>query len=525
MKKHVKLISVLIVLSLLGGCFTACGGGKEPVKAQDALSVNNVTGKAYGDIPFALMSSGGSGSGAVTFSLVSGTAATVTETGLVTILSPGSVKVKAVKAADTEYKAAESPELTIEIAKKPAAVPQPYYDRQILYPGDALPELHVSIPGGRAVFDAGQTVQEGTHSYTWTFTPDDPQNYAWTGLTGALEISAAAMPSGESMAEAIWLRQDVAIDIELAHWNDYRYYKFMPETTGYFKMAKTTEGITNAYVSLNDAAGNFVFDGNGPDSLINCLLYKWELYYFKFGTNAGNGESYGAVLGRFNPVPGEVPGMSLPLSADESTDISFVPGITTYAYYRYYHFVPAATDFYKITADSWEINAVRLTAEGNYIEEISGAGYIYRGYLTAGEKYYFGFWIYNNESRTFSVGVSSFAPAAGEMPETAILLALGQPLAITFPAGNIELYYKYVPDTSGSYTMTGSGQNIYFHTLDVYYEDNGYINGLNYDLTSTTTNFTGIMELEAGTTYYFLFSNNNGKTPTLDITFNKTPGP
>jgi TfoX/Sxy family transcriptional regulator of competence genes len=84
---------------------------------QTELAVIAVTGRKYGGNPFALETTGGSGTGAVTYELVSGSAATVTGEGLVTITGVGDIVVRAVKSADDNYNAAASEERTITIGK------------------------------------------------------------------------------------------------------------------------------------------------------------------------------------------------------------------------------------------------------------------------------------------------------------------------------------------------------------------------------------------------------------------------
>ena len=87
-------------------------------KVQQAmLSVDPVNGKMYGDEPFQLSATGGSGDGAVTFTLVSGTAE-ITPTGLVTIRGAGDIVVTASKAGDNFHHAVTSDERTISIAKR-----------------------------------------------------------------------------------------------------------------------------------------------------------------------------------------------------------------------------------------------------------------------------------------------------------------------------------------------------------------------------------------------------------------------
>jgi len=83
------------------------------VKAdQDTLSISDPGSKTFGDAPFQLETTGGSGTGSVTYSYVSGPG-TVTSGGIVTITGAGSIVTRATKAGDANYNAATSADFTI----------------------------------------------------------------------------------------------------------------------------------------------------------------------------------------------------------------------------------------------------------------------------------------------------------------------------------------------------------------------------------------------------------------------------
>jgi len=85
---------------------------------QAPLIVDPVIGRRVGQPPFTLSTSGGSGTGEVTFALVSGDAVTVTPEGLVTILTAGEVVVNATKAGDDNFNPTTSPNLSIIIGEE-----------------------------------------------------------------------------------------------------------------------------------------------------------------------------------------------------------------------------------------------------------------------------------------------------------------------------------------------------------------------------------------------------------------------
>lgn len=80
---------------------------------QNALIINPISDKMVGDEPFQLSTTGGSGSGTVSYMLTSGTAASVTNDGMVSIISDGEVRIQALKAGDETYKSVTSAVLTI----------------------------------------------------------------------------------------------------------------------------------------------------------------------------------------------------------------------------------------------------------------------------------------------------------------------------------------------------------------------------------------------------------------------------
>ena len=96
--------------------------GFEIKKANQALFyIGNVTGKKYGDLDFALETTGGSGSGAVTYSVPVGNGVLSVSGATASILGAGEVTVTAVKAGGRNYHDS-SVERKITIAKAAAPV-------------------------------------------------------------------------------------------------------------------------------------------------------------------------------------------------------------------------------------------------------------------------------------------------------------------------------------------------------------------------------------------------------------------
>lgn len=85
---------------------------------QAAASITGAPATIYNGDSFTLTLSGGSGTGAVTWEIVSGPA-TVDATGKVTVTGTGEIQIKAVKAEDTDYTQAEAT-ITLNAAARPS---------------------------------------------------------------------------------------------------------------------------------------------------------------------------------------------------------------------------------------------------------------------------------------------------------------------------------------------------------------------------------------------------------------------
>jgi len=119
--------TVLTVTGHSGKTVTVSYGGK--TAKTDALTVGkaeqaalSITGKpttVYNGDTFTLTTTGGSGTGTVTWEIISGPA-TVDANGKVTVTGIGEIQIKAVKAADTEYAQSETT-IALTAVKKPSS--------------------------------------------------------------------------------------------------------------------------------------------------------------------------------------------------------------------------------------------------------------------------------------------------------------------------------------------------------------------------------------------------------------------
>ena len=164
---------------------------------QQALKLTGGTTVVYGQT-LQLGTSGGSGTGAVTYAVTNGTGqATIDADGKLTPVKVGTVKVKATKAEDANYNAITSAEVEITITK---ATPtgEPKYT-EITTSGKTLADAALTLDGStlkpntgtlewvddKGNARPGDTKVEANTSYKWRFTPADA-NY--TTLTGSIEL-------------------------------------------------------------------------------------------------------------------------------------------------------------------------------------------------------------------------------------------------------------------------------------------------------------------------------------------------
>lgn len=165
---------------------------------QEMLSITGGTTVVYGQT-LKLGTRGGSGTGAVTYSVINGTGeATIDAEGKLTPLKVGVIKVQATKAEDARYNDIKSAEVEVTITK---ATPtgKPRYTkitRKAKTLADAKLKLlgsTIKLPGqilwvaedGVTPLD-DSTIVEAQKSYTWLFIPTDSVNY--TTLTGSVVL-------------------------------------------------------------------------------------------------------------------------------------------------------------------------------------------------------------------------------------------------------------------------------------------------------------------------------------------------
>ena len=171
---------------------------------QKSLTITGGTTVVYGQT-LQLGTSGGSGSGAVTYTVTNGTGeATIDSNGVLMPVRIGSVTVTATKAGDSEYNAVTSSPVEITITR---ATPtgEPAYTK-ITASGKTLADAALGIgtitpAGGTIAWDDPTTTEVvANKSYGWTYTPTDT-NY--TTRTGTIKLWSKSSGGGSGRTAAV----------------------------------------------------------------------------------------------------------------------------------------------------------------------------------------------------------------------------------------------------------------------------------------------------------------------------------
>ena len=173
---------------------------------QAALNITSGTTVVYGNT-LNLTVSGGSGTGAVTYTVTNGTGEATVSGNVLTATKAGEVTVVATKAGDDDYNEVSSTPVTITISKATPTGTPGY--TAITTSGKTLGDAALTVgtitpADGTITWDLGdaQTVSANT-AYAWTYTPADTTNY--NVLTGTIKpyVVSAGGGSGSVATYAI----------------------------------------------------------------------------------------------------------------------------------------------------------------------------------------------------------------------------------------------------------------------------------------------------------------------------------
>lgn len=189
---------------------------------QAALTLTGGTTVVYGQT-LQLGTSGGSGTGTVTYAVTNGTGeATIDATGKLTPVKVGKVRVSATKAGDASYNSITSAEVEITITRATSTGAPKY--TAITTSGKTLADAGLTTAGSTLNPNAGTlvwvdnagnvlpgtTTVEANTTYKWLFTPADA-NY--TTLTGSIELYHKSTSSGGGSYYA-----PVVPDMPMVYW-------------------------------------------------------------------------------------------------------------------------------------------------------------------------------------------------------------------------------------------------------------------------------------------------------------------
>ena len=183
------------------------------VASQSALTITSTSGTYGSTLP--LTTSGGSGSGAVSYVVDSGSCSVTGST--LSNTAAGDCSVTATKAADSNYSSVSSTSTTVTIAKAASSVVSAPSASGITY-GQSLADSILSggsgsVAGSFAFTSPSTAPNAGTASYSVTFTPTSA-NYATSSVsvsvvTGKASSSITTAPSasgityGQSLADSV----------------------------------------------------------------------------------------------------------------------------------------------------------------------------------------------------------------------------------------------------------------------------------------------------------------------------------
>lgn len=186
--------SVIATLDNPSYAATATGTFVIAKAAQSALIASGPASAAFGDAAVPLTTTGGSGSGAISFSAGASTACSVTAGGLLSITSgTGTCSVTATKAADANYESITSAPITVSPVKAVASIS--LSDLAYTYDASAKSATATTTPAGLAdvsiTYNGSATLPVNAGSYAVLATLSN-NDYSAPGASATLVIAQAA---------------------------------------------------------------------------------------------------------------------------------------------------------------------------------------------------------------------------------------------------------------------------------------------------------------------------------------------
>lgn len=188
--------ATVTVADKTGGNYIVNGSTIFEIKkaGQAVLTITGMpTGEiVYGD-EFTLSTTGGSGSGAVVWSVESGDCVSVDKNGKVTVTGTGEAVIQAVKEGDNNHLDGKAAQWKLTVGKANPNVGEVSYNGGVIYsttdPTSVTLEKSGSIEGTLRLAE-GTEFTVGTAEYGWVFTPTDTEHY--NTISGTIRLTVEA---------------------------------------------------------------------------------------------------------------------------------------------------------------------------------------------------------------------------------------------------------------------------------------------------------------------------------------------
>jgi hypothetical protein len=168
--------------------------------AQSSLEITSVSG--FFGTPLLLTTSGGSGTGSITFAYSAGTSTCTLNVDSLTVSTPGTCLITATKAADVNYSAVSSSQSTITFSPGPTVTTVTFPNGNFVYGTTKVLTAVTNAPGkdtfkanNRNIPQCRNLVVNSNNAYTANCTYK-------TAVHGALQITATYSPSAGYLASA-----------------------------------------------------------------------------------------------------------------------------------------------------------------------------------------------------------------------------------------------------------------------------------------------------------------------------------
>jgi hypothetical protein len=166
----------------------------DQLQPQSPISIVSPGTRTYGDADFRLSTTGGSGSGGITYAVTNGNAVSVTTDGIAAIRGAGIVTIRATKAGDNRFLPAET-FLTFTVNKRSLAGVSVGFNGDFIYNGTAQTPTPIVTDGANIIrlgadYTVGHSNNRDAGTATVTITATENGNY-----TGSRAASFTIVPA------------------------------------------------------------------------------------------------------------------------------------------------------------------------------------------------------------------------------------------------------------------------------------------------------------------------------------------